>query len=202
VTVQVALAEWSNMDNAQLRELLEKGQILFQEEFAKVGASARCMRTRCSVVWPAFACVSFWRVTQCSCNLLPQQVVSDRRTGATTDKAVIDSTMVTEGVGIDLRLLTAASRVARKPLLLHCNPFLQFGGWGRYYFQVTSVNPCRYSPKPHIFFRRLPLTQSTPSLAATLLWGLTCKRAWRGCRRRWCRGLWVTTKACSAARCR
>ena len=35
-TRQVALAEWSNMDNAQLRELLEKGQILFQEEFAKV----------------------------------------------------------------------------------------------------------------------------------------------------------------------
>ena len=35
------MAEWSNMDNAQLRELLEKGQILFQEEFAKVcGACA------------------------------------------------------------------------------------------------------------------------------------------------------------------
>jgi hypothetical protein len=40
-TRQVALAEWSNMDNAQLRELLEKGQILFQEEFAKVQSKHR-----------------------------------------------------------------------------------------------------------------------------------------------------------------
>ncbi len=35
---QVALAEWNSMDNAQLREVLEKGQILFQEEFAQVRA--------------------------------------------------------------------------------------------------------------------------------------------------------------------
>jgi hypothetical protein len=33
---KVAVAEWSNMDNAQLRDVLEKGQILFQEEFAQV----------------------------------------------------------------------------------------------------------------------------------------------------------------------
>ncbi len=35
------------------------------------------------------------------------------------------------------RLLTASSRVPRQPLLVHCNPILQFGGWGRFYFQVT-----------------------------------------------------------------
>ena len=51
-TRQVALAEWSNMDNAQLRELLEKGQILFQEEFAKVQSKrgvpcAACGRVTC-----------------------------------------------------------------------------------------------------------------------------------------------------------
>ncbi len=40
MTRQVALSEWSNMDNVQLRELLEKGQILFQEEFAQVRAPA------------------------------------------------------------------------------------------------------------------------------------------------------------------
>jgi hypothetical protein len=60
VSLQVALSEWSNMDNAQvnnprhcstlshtnnntenlqLREVLEAGQILFQEEFAQVSAS-------------------------------------------------------------------------------------------------------------------------------------------------------------------
>ncbi len=33
---KVAVAEWSNMDNAQLRDVLEKGQVLFQEEFAQV----------------------------------------------------------------------------------------------------------------------------------------------------------------------
>jgi hypothetical protein len=33
---KVAVAEWSNMDNAQLRDVLEKGNILFQEEFAQV----------------------------------------------------------------------------------------------------------------------------------------------------------------------
>jgi hypothetical protein len=36
VHLKVAVAEWSNMDNAQLRDVLEKGQILFQEEFAQV----------------------------------------------------------------------------------------------------------------------------------------------------------------------
>ncbi len=38
---------------------------------------------------------------------------------------------------IDQRLLTAACQVARQPFLLHCSPFIQLGGWGRYYFQVT-----------------------------------------------------------------
>ena len=37
---QVALAEWSSMDNMQLREVLEKGPILFQEEFAQVELNA------------------------------------------------------------------------------------------------------------------------------------------------------------------
>ena len=36
LTRKVAVAEWSNMDNAQLRDILEKGQILFQEDFAQV----------------------------------------------------------------------------------------------------------------------------------------------------------------------
>ena len=36
LTRKVAVAEWSNMDNSQLRDILEKGQILFQEDFAQV----------------------------------------------------------------------------------------------------------------------------------------------------------------------
>ena len=65
------------------------------------------------------------------------QVVDDRRSGATVDKAVIDSSIASPGILIDDRRLTAACRVARKPLLVHCSPFLQFGGFGRYYFQVV-----------------------------------------------------------------
>ena len=64
-------------------------------------------------------------------------MVDDRRSGATVDKAVIDTSIASPGILIDDRRLTAACRVARKPLLVHCSPFLQFGGFGRYYFQVV-----------------------------------------------------------------
>jgi hypothetical protein len=65
------------------------------------------------------------------------QVVEGRRSGAISDKAVIDASLAPPGVFVNERQLSALSRVARQPLLLHCNPFLQFGGWGRYYFEVT-----------------------------------------------------------------
>ena len=66
-----------------------------------------------------------------------RQVVEGRRSGAIADKATIAADMVPPGVYVNDRLLSASCRTARQPLLLHCNPILQFGGWGRYYFQVT-----------------------------------------------------------------
>jgi hypothetical protein len=65
------------------------------------------------------------------------QVVEGRRSGAISDKAAIDASIAAPGVFINERLLSASSRAARQPLLIHCNPFIQFGGWGKYYFEVT-----------------------------------------------------------------
>jgi hypothetical protein len=66
----------------------------------------------------------------------PRQVVEGRRSGAISDKAVIDQSIAPAGVFVDQRMLSAACQVARQPFLLHCTPFIQLGGWGRYYFQV------------------------------------------------------------------
>lgn len=65
------------------------------------------------------------------------QVVEGRRSGAISDKAVIDASLAAPGLFINERQLSASSRVARQPLLLHCTPFIQLGGWGRYYFEVA-----------------------------------------------------------------
>jgi hypothetical protein len=65
------------------------------------------------------------------------QVVEGRRSGAIIDKAVIDASTAAPGLFVNDRLLSASSRAPRQPLLLHCSPFIQFGGWGQYYFEVT-----------------------------------------------------------------
>lgn len=125
------------MDNAQLRDVLEKGQILFQEEFAQV-IVIECSRARHVETPSPLASSLAPQISQHACALtFGQQVVEGRRSGAISDKAVIDRSIAAAGVCIDQRQLTAACQVARHPFLLHCSPFMQLGGWGRYYFQVT-----------------------------------------------------------------
>ncbi len=57
---QVALAEWSSMDNMQLREVLEKGPILFQEEFAQVGVNTCTQRQRTQLTLALVHVVDSW----------------------------------------------------------------------------------------------------------------------------------------------
>jgi hypothetical protein len=60
VPPQVALAEWSSMDNLQLREVLEKGPILFQEEFARVSVNTCAQHKRIQLNLASVYVVDSW----------------------------------------------------------------------------------------------------------------------------------------------